>query len=184
MRFGSGTKTTLRLFPDKLPIGVNGAGDRHVFLYLVTRSTPAQFRAFLVHHFDLLTMVHRWTIRVLVPKRLEKAIRLYQQAAREELTRPLHPSDSTELEWYFGQLKAGVAATSTSEDARFSEAARRFRSPRFRMLYRLWLREGNRLLWNTHSTLLADKFQRGEAHVEFVVLPHQYLHLSHLVGVA
>lgn len=184
LRFGSGSKSTLRMFPDKLPVGVDAVGERHVFLYLLTSSTPVQFRAFLVHYFDLFTMVHRWTLRVLVPTPFEKAIRIYQRAVREELAKPLHPSDSDELKWYFGQLKAGAVGRSTGDEVRLREAAQRFRAPRFRVLYRLWLHGGDGLLWNTRSTLLADKLQRGEAHVEFVILPRQYLHLTHLVGVA
>lgn len=184
LSFGAGSTKTLRLFPDKLPIGVDAIGERHVFVYLVTRSAPAQFRAFLVHHFDLLTMVHRWTLRVVVPKRFAKAIRLYERAVREELATPLHPADSNELNWYFSQLRDSTVDKPTSDDVRFRDAAERFRALRFRILYRLWMRYGDGLVWNTHSTLLADKFQRGESHVEFVVLPRQYLHLSHLVGVA
>ncbi len=52
------------------------------------------------------------------------------------------------------------------------------------MLYRLWLQDGDGVLWNTYSTLLVDKFERELASVEFVVLSRQYLHLAHLVGVA
>jgi hypothetical protein len=59
-----------------------------------------------------------------------------------------------------------------------------FSAPRFKVLYRLWLQYGDAVLWNTHSTLLVDKFERGLASVEFEVLSRQYLHLAHLVGVA
>jgi hypothetical protein len=67
---------------------------------------------------------------------------------------------------------------------RFVEAAKRFSAPRFKMLYRLWLQHGDSLLWNSHSTLVMDKFDRGLASVEFAILSRQYLHLAHLVGVA
>jgi hypothetical protein len=55
LTFGYGSEKTTRLFPDKLPIGVprNGA-RRHVFLYLVTREVPMEFRVFLLRHADLL----------------------------------------------------------------------------------------------------------------------------------
>ena len=52
------------------------------------------------------------------------------------------------------------------------------------MLYRLWLQYGDDVLGNTYSTLLVDKFDRGLASVECIVLSRQYLHLTHLVGVA
>lgn len=46
--FGEGDQKTVRYFPDKLPIGLErDCGPRHVFLYLVTREVPADFRVFL-----------------------------------------------------------------------------------------------------------------------------------------
>jgi len=57
--FGEGTARTTRYFPDKLPIGLErDYGPRHVFLYLVTRDTPAGFRMFLFRHAQLLKIVH------------------------------------------------------------------------------------------------------------------------------
>jgi hypothetical protein len=47
LTFGSGATKTLRLFPDKFPIGVDPIADRHVFTYLITRSAAVDFRAFL-----------------------------------------------------------------------------------------------------------------------------------------
>jgi hypothetical protein len=47
--FGEGAQKTIRYFPDKLPIGIEKDGSsRHVFLYLVTREVPAEFRMFLL----------------------------------------------------------------------------------------------------------------------------------------
>ena len=48
--FGTGPDKTIRYFPDKLPIGITGDGRTHVFLYLVNRKTPVDFRAFLHRH--------------------------------------------------------------------------------------------------------------------------------------
>lgn len=182
--FGTGARKTLRLFPEKLPIGIDPSTDRHVFVYLITRSAPVDFRAFLVRHFTLLTMLHRWTIRVLVPKQFAKSIRVYEHAIREELMRPLRPSEADELGWYFRQLQAADRGARQLEEARFRGAVARFQAPRFSVLYRLWKHSPTDVLWNTSSRLLADKFERGEASVEFSVLSRQYLHLSHLVGVA
>ncbi len=44
--FGEGPTKVARYFPDKLPIGVKPYGSPHVFLYLVTKPSPADFRAF------------------------------------------------------------------------------------------------------------------------------------------
>ncbi len=77
LTFGDGKDRTLRLFPEKLPIGTpTTEGWRHVFLYLVTRPVPSEFRLFLLHHADLLASLYQWTIRVLVPRRFRSAAAL------------------------------------------------------------------------------------------------------------
>ena len=46
-----GASETIRCFPDKLPIGVEKDGTDHlVFLYLVNRRIPMDFRQFLIRH--------------------------------------------------------------------------------------------------------------------------------------
>ncbi len=184
LAFGEGDRETLRLFPDKLPIGVVPAGDRHVFVYLARRRAPVDFRAFILRHAVLLKMLQRWTIRVLIPKPFAKALPLYKRAAFEELARPLHPSLVDELGWYFGERQRAAGTAAWVPDARFREAARRFNGPRFRVLHRLWQRYGNGVLWDAKSRILADQLERGTGNVEFVVLPRHYLHLSPLVGAA
>jgi hypothetical protein len=182
--FGEGDRETLRLFPDKLPIGVVPGGDRHVFVYLARRRAPVDFRAFILRHAVLLKMLHQWTIRVLIPKPFAKALPLYQRAAFEELARPLDPSLVDELSWYFGERQDVSKSAVCVPDARLKEAAWRFNNPRFRVLYRLWQQYGNGVLWDAKSRILADQLERGTGRVEFVVLPRQYLHLSPLVGAA
>lgn len=46
--FGEGQEKTVRYFPDKLPIGMQPHADTHVFVYLVTRPSPMDFRLFLL----------------------------------------------------------------------------------------------------------------------------------------
>jgi len=134
LTFGSGATKTLRLFPDKFPIGVDPIGDRHVFTYLITRSAPVDFRAFLLRHFTMLKPLHKWTLRVLVPERFEKVIPVYRHAAREELATPLRPSDADELRWLFQQRKRASAEPALFRDRRFVEAAKQFSAPRLRVL--------------------------------------------------
>jgi len=50
------------------------------------------------------------------------------------------------------------------------------------VLYRLWLQHGDRVLWNSYSTLLVDEFDRGQASGEGVVRSRQYRHLARRVG--
>lgn len=182
--FGTGARQTLRLFPDKLPIGIDPIGDRYVFTYLMTRRVPVDFRAFLTRHVTMLKLLYQWRLRVLVPKRFEKAIPVFRHAAHEELATPLHPSEADELGWLFQQRRRASTEPAFEPDHRLVEASKKFSSPRFGVLYRLWLRDGDSVLWNTYSTAITDKFERGLASVEFVVLSRQYLHLAHLVGVA
>ena len=114
LRFGERAAYTMRFFPDKLPIGVPLKGERrHVFLYLATREVPADFRVFLLRHADLLTAVHDWTIRILLPRRLRKAAALYRYAVRDAFMTPLTPREVDQLDWYFrgrrGEVVVSVA---------------------------------------------------------------------------
>src|ERR1700688_2252309 len=100
--YGEGDNHTVRYFPDKLPIGVEGDGGwRHVFLYLVARDVPADFRMFLHRHAELLRALPEWTIRLLIPRRFRKAAALYRYAVRDESARPLGPSTVEELGGFF-----------------------------------------------------------------------------------
>jgi hypothetical protein len=79
-RFGAGRNKIIRCFPDKLPIGVDKEDSgRFVFLYLVTRRIPIDFRQFLIRHHTLFLNLHTWTVRLLVPRRFRKAVALYKQ---------------------------------------------------------------------------------------------------------
>ena len=79
--FGSGSRKTVRCFPDKLPIGIEKEDtSRFVFLYLVNRRIPVDFRQFLIRHHDLLLNLHRWTVRLLVPRRFRTSVALYKAA--------------------------------------------------------------------------------------------------------
>ena len=90
--FASGSRETVRCFPDKLPLGIEKADtSRFVFLSLVNRRIPVDFRQFLIRHHTLLRHVHRWTVRLLVPRRFRSAVALYKAALREE---PVDPFES------------------------------------------------------------------------------------------
>ena len=94
-RSGRGHGRPIRCFPDKLPIGIEKDDtSRFVFLYLVNRRIPVDFRQFLIRHRDLFRNLHTWTVRLLVPRRFRKAVALYKAAVREELWTPLNPSVS------------------------------------------------------------------------------------------
>lgn len=182
--FGAGPEKTIRYFPDKLPIGITDDGRTHVFLYLVNRKTPVDFRAFLHRHSELLRALPEWELRLLVPRHLLEAAPLFEQAALGELGRPLRLDDVAELRWYFRQ-QAQVDRGGAPEDfRRFRRACRAFRGPRFHVLYRLWKKSGDQPLDATVSPVLEDKIASRRGQITRTVLPHLYGHLSPLVGSA
>jgi hypothetical protein len=185
LTFGEGPRKTTRYFPDKFPIGTpRDGGRRHVFLYLVTREVPAEFRVFLLHHSDLLRAVGEWTIRLLVPRRLQKAAALYRYAVRDAFTVPLTPAQVDELDWFFRARQGRATDPAPDPELDLARCAQKFGAARFRALHRRWEREGMTALWSAQSTSLRDQMQRGWGRVEIAELSHQYLQLTPLVGVA
>lgn len=187
LTFERGGQTTVRYFPDKLPIGLDPDGRTHVFVYLVTRTAPVDFRAFLHRHAELWRALPRWTLRLLIPPHFAKAAEAYVAACRQELASPLRPSTLEDLRWFFEQQRtwADAAAEVRDRDAeRYHQVRRAFRAPRFGALYRTWLREGSRVVDAAGSPVLADAIHRGAGRVECQALPRAYLHLSPLVGTA
>lgn len=180
LTFRSADEETVRYFPDKAPIGIRDDGGTHVFLYLVTRSTPMEFRLFLERHAELLRSLPAWTVRLLVPRHLTGATALYREAFTEHLTRPLPSEVVDELRWYFVACRdAGVDL-----DDRYYRAQTAFAGPRFRALYRRWLMDGERVLDAVMSPVLVDVVARRMGGLECQVLPHPYMHLLPLVGTA
>ena len=184
LRFGREPLLTVRFFPDKLPIGVQADRTDHVFLYLITSAIPADFRVFLYTHAEILRPLPQWTIRVLVPQPFVESIPRFAHAAREELATPLSLSQSQELQWWCRERHRRPADGISPDPERARVAAATFRSPRFRVLDRLWQQHGDPVIWSAQSAVLRDALERQTGRVEFLPLSHQYLHLSSLVGVA
>jgi hypothetical protein len=183
LRFGDGPDLRVRYFPDKLPIGTQPHGH-HVFLYLVTKPSPMDFRMFLLRHMGMLRAMNRWTIRLIVPRQLAKARPAYLHAAREHLATPLDRSVVETLEWLFPERKRLAQPGTVPRDPRYRSACTSFHAPRYRALYQQWLNEPQQTLWMAGSPIVKDHIERGEGRVECVALTRQYLHLSPLVDVA
>jgi hypothetical protein len=184
LTFGDGPQKTVRFFPDKLPIGIAKDDGRHVFLYLVTRRVPSDFRAFLVRHANLLGAVDEWTIRLLVPVRFWNARALYGFAIRDTYIKRLTPAEVEQFDW-FCRLRRGL----TDEPDPYlsldrAKATQKFGSARFRALERVWEREGKSGLRSFQCDFLIDKLRLRRGAIQFVPMTHQYLRLSPLVGVA
>ena len=177
--FGSGRQRTVRCFPDKLPIGVEKDSTDHlVFLYLVNRRIPVDFRQFLIRHLDLLRFVRTWTVRLLVPRRFRKAVALYKAALREELWTPMNPSVTKMLETYFPERQAQGGHLSDPDDRYIREEFRKQGMLKIQALYRAWRRHGDGVLWQAHSTTLRDDHSHGCSAIEVELLNRQYLQLT------
>ncbi len=181
--FGDGDDQTVRYFPDKMPIGVPREGWRYVFLYLMTREAPDDFRVFLHRHRELLSTLYEWSIRILVPHRFLKAAALYKQAVREELMTPLRPRDADDLACLF-RRRRDTAANAADPPFEVAEVTQRYGRARLRTLRRTWEQDGDQALWSAQSPTLRDHLQTDRGRIEFVALNRQYLQLSQLVGVA
>jgi hypothetical protein len=184
LKFGEGKAKTIRYFPDKLPIGVGRDDRRHVFLYLVTCRVPAEFRAFLLRHADLLRSTDEWTIRILVPRRFWNAVALHRFAIRDTYIRRLTPADVEEFDWFCRARRHQTMEPSPYGRLDLAKASRRFGSARFRALERVWEQGGKSALWTFQSDYLLEQFRLGRGQFRFVQLPHQYLQLTPLIGVA
>ena len=185
LTFGEGQAKTTRYFPDKLPIGTPRDGRRrHVFLYLVTREVPSEFRLFLLRHAALLRAVNEWTIRLLIPRRLRKAAALYRYAVRDAFGTPPTPEQVDELEWFFRACQGDVTDPPPYPGLTLTSAKQKFGAARFRALHRRWECEGAPALWSAQSVILRDQMERGWGRIECAELSHQYLQLTPLVGIS
>ncbi len=175
---GTGAKRHIRLFPDDLPIGVDATGQP-VFLYLVTCPFDDDFRAVLQRYGDLLGTLSRWTVRLLFPRQFAGAMGDFQAAFRDELATPFAPSTIDELRWYFEHLRLSTATrTRLPADDRFRRAHHAFASPRFRVLYRRWLSDGDAAFDVVSSHAIADALASEAGSLDCQVLVIPYRHLS------
>jgi hypothetical protein len=183
--FGTGDNRTTRYFPDKLPIGIAREADRrHLFVFLVRQPSPSEFRIFLARHAELLAGLFEWTIRLVIPTRFEKAKNLHLWALRDDLTKQLDYRTAEEFRDFLKAKHQCASAPANSTLAPSPADARRFASPRFRALERVWLQGVSSAFSTLYMTTIQEQLRLGRGRVEVMVLPHKYLHLSSLVGVA
>jgi hypothetical protein len=177
--FGAGRTKTIRCFPDKLPIGIEKQDtSRFVFVYLVNRRVPVDFRQFLMRHTELFRSLHHWTVRLLLPRRFRKAVALYKAAVREQLWTPLNPNVSKSLEAYFRERQEQGGHLGDPSDRYIAQEFRKQGMPKIQALYRAWRRSGDRILWQSCSVSLRDDWTYGRSAVEVQPLNRQYLQLT------
>jgi len=173
----------VRLFPDDVVIGV--AAGRPVLLHLVLKPFDDDFRAVLQRYGDLLGALPRWTLRLLFPKQAAPLMGRFHVAFRDELATPLATTTLDELRWYFEQVRrAATSRTSLPRDRRFRRAQDAFAAPRFRVLYRRWLKDGEPAFDVISTDRIVDHLANETGRVECDVLPVSYHHLSPLLSPA
>jgi hypothetical protein len=177
---GPMAKRTVRLFPDRLPIGVQLEG-RAVLPFAVTEPSATELRAFLQRHRALLHTLRAWTLRLLIPPHLSGIEQRLDRSIRHELT-AVPACTFDELRWYFNERRARARGLrSEGDDARYERARRAFRSPRHEGLYRVWLWQGDHVLEQARSLQTQTALASGAGRIEWHVLPYPYRHLSPLV---
>lgn len=181
--FGRGTEKTVRYFPDKLPIGVDMKNGRHVFVFLATSRTPMDFRQFLLRHAELLIALHRWTIRVILPRERASLRRAYEAAVYDQLSHPLRHSFADEVLENFQRRREGLSPGRLGLGPQ-PPGIHTPSGPALTALYRRWVEVGDEVVSQAKSPVLGDMLERGDGEVECLVLPHRYGHLSALAGKA
>lgn len=154
-----------------------------MLLYLATHPWTDDFRTFLVGHTALLAVSPAWSLRVVFPQPLRRAVAAYQTVVHEELESQLHADTIRELQHHFFHRRRGTDVTALPEKlraivARYSEA---YGGPRFTHLYRRWLTDEQAAL-TPAPPAIQTALAAGSAVVDWVVLPHVYDHLFPLVA--
>jgi hypothetical protein len=158
---------------------------RWVIVYLADDPELDVCRAFLLRHADLLAVLPAWTLRFVAPPDLETLATRCANLVREDLASPVRQKVFDRLKWYFGQRRAHEIDGARIENEEMYYLSRAgFRARRFQVLYKRWLREGDAALEYAASRAIADAIERGSGRVETVILPHQYRHLSPVLGTA
>jgi len=101
---GEGAVRQLRLFPDRLPVGIHPEG-RVVLVYLVSDPLHEDLREFLQRHAAMLSRLSAWTLRIVLPPHLGTSADHWRQVAWTQLATPLMEPVLGELRWYFERLR-------------------------------------------------------------------------------
>ncbi len=116
-------------FPGTFPIGID-TSERMVLLFLATKPWTDDFRTFIIGHTALLSVTPTWTLRLVFPQSLRRAVAAYETVVHEELENPLDADATRELQHHFFHRRRGTDLA-TLPDAlrarltRYSEVYRR-----------------------------------------------------------
>jgi hypothetical protein len=170
-------------FPGTFPIGIDATG-RAVLVYVAMVPWTDDFRSFLFGHLSFLSVTPTWTLRVVFPLSLQRAVDDYTRAVHEELESRLDTQTVNDLQWYFFHCRRRTDWSAYSSDvlkARFARCAKAFAGLRFTRLYRFWLTEGE-TAFTPIPGAVSEALASGRAALDCRLLPHTYDHLSPLVS--
>jgi hypothetical protein len=128
--------------------------------------------------------VFEWTIRIVFPRRLWKAKNLHVWAFRDDLTKQLRHSVAEEFRNYLDAKHKPDTITPEARTRTLTEGARRFECARFQALEQVWLQGGSAHFPQLYMSTIQEQLRLKRGQIEVMVLPHKYLHLSALAGVA
>jgi len=167
--------------PGTFPIGIDPSG-RIVLLFLATTPWTDDFRTFLVGYMALLSVTPRWTLRLVFPQSLRRAVAAYEGVVHEEFESRLDADTVRELQRYFFHRRRGTDPATLPDvlRAQLTRYSEMYGGARFAHLYRRWRTDGQAAFTPVPSAL-RTALAEGRAAVESVVLPHSYDHLSPLV---
>lgn len=138
---GDGEARQVRLFPERLPIGIHVAG-RGVIVYVIDSPDLNGFRAFLERHAALLRALTAWTLRIVIPPRFPGMADRAKETVRFQLMEPFRDVVIDEMRWYIAQVRS----SSSTKAERFARARRAFSSSRVQVVDRRGKQEGEAAL--------------------------------------
>jgi len=182
VRVGSGPSARLKLFPDDVLMGVDEA-HRPWFVYVVTSPVEEDWREVFSRHGDLLAALPQWTFRACIPPELTPQMARIHLVFRNELAEPLSASTVADLKWHFEQLRSRAGGRTRREEDRFQQGQVQLMvTPRFRVLHRRWLVEGDAAFEVPLSHAIVEHLGNYTAQEQCFRLPVSYRHLSPLVS--
>jgi hypothetical protein len=182
VRVGAGPRARLKVFPDDVLIGVDEA-QRPWFVYVVTSHVEEEWRAVISRHGDLLAALPQWTFRACLPPELKPQMARLHIVFRNELAEPLSASTLAHLRWHFEQLRSPTGGRTRREEDRFQRGQVQLMvTPRFRVLHRRWLADGEAAFDVPSSHAVVEHLGNCTGQEQCFLLPVPYRHLSPLVS--
>lgn len=156
---GRGNSRTTRYFPERLPIGIHVAG-RGVIVYVVLDPTLNDFRLFLERHSAVLRALPAWTVRVVVPPQFSDLAQRVKQAFFTQLAMPtLSPEDIAAVRQRFENVRTQHYPFDFGPTDHHVENRDLLASPKYRVLLKLWKKEGDAALAGLASGAIQDAVQ-------------------------